>query len=222
MEASLGQPNRALVVTGGDEWSGPLPEIGAHVGLVIAADSGVELALQLGLPVNVVIGDLDSALPASLEEAERLGASIERHPAEKDATDLELALDRAAAAGVRHITVIGGNGGRLSHLLGIGGLLASSRYADIEIVWRLPHASVYVANRQRPTSIDGTHGDLVSLVPIGGPVAGITTTGLKWALHDERLTSDATRGISNVMVADRIEISVADGTLLAIHERATE
>ena len=43
---------------------------------------------------------------------------IERHPAAKDATDLELALDAAIALEPSRILVIGSAGGRLDHLLG--------------------------------------------------------------------------------------------------------
>ena len=64
---------------------------------MIAADGGVDRALALGLHVDVAIGDFDSVTAAGLAAAEAAGARIERHPAAKDATDLELALDAALA-----------------------------------------------------------------------------------------------------------------------------
>ena len=100
---------------------------------VIAADGGVDLAHALGLHVDVVVGDLDSASPAGLARAEAAGARIVRHPAEKDATDLELALDEAVALDPRRIVVVGGAGGRLDHLLGGLLLLAAEQYADFEV-----------------------------------------------------------------------------------------
>ncbi len=218
MEATPGQSNRALVVTGGDDWSGPLPRFGSAIGRVVAADSGIELALELGLPVDTVIGDLDSAAPQSLREAERLGATLVRYPADKDETDLELALDLVCADGAKDVVVVGGAGGRLSHLIGIATLLASPKYADRRISWLLPHAAVYVATPQRVLTVDGSAGDLLSLLPVGGAATGVTTTGVKWSLHDETLPTTSTRGISNEMLADCAEISLAAGTLLVIHE----
>lgn len=210
---------RVLVVAGGDPWTGPLPRIGAAIEEVIAADSGVELALELGLPCGVVIGDLDSASPEALAEAERLGARIERHPTDKELTDLELALDLACAHGAREIVVIGGGGGRNSHLLANAGLLASEKYANVLIRWLLPHTEVQIARADKPVPVIGRPGELVSLIPIGGDATGITTGGLQWPLHDDLLPAGSTRGVSNRLLAEIASVAVADGTVLVVHER---
>ena len=61
------------------------------------------------------------------------GADVERHPADKDATDLELALRRARATrGAQRIVVVGGGGGRLDHFLANALLLARRRLAGLE------------------------------------------------------------------------------------------
>ncbi|NND03522.1 MAG: thiamine diphosphokinase [Acidimicrobiia bacterium] len=218
MEAIPDQIERALVVTGGDPWSGPLPQFGAAIARVVAADSGVELALQLGLPINTVIGDLDSAPAEALREAERLGATLDRHAPDKDETDLELALDLVCGEGARDVVVVGGVGGRLSHLIGIATLLANEKYADVRIVWLLPQATVHIANPSRAVSVDGAIGDLLSLIPVGGGAVGVTTSGLKWSLHEDDLPTTSTRGISNRMLAERVDVSLQSGTLLVIHE----
>src|SRR4051794_20102363 len=101
----------ALVFAGGDP-----PPPSAVDGLlpsdiVIPADSGLEHALALGCAVDLVVGDLDSVAPAALARATAAGTAIEQHPDDKDATDLELALDAARARGVERIVVIGGYGG---------------------------------------------------------------------------------------------------------------
>jgi thiamine pyrophosphokinase len=211
--------NHAVVVAGGDPWTGRLPRIGPNVTEVIAADSGVDLALELGLAVSVVIGDMDSASPEALAEAERHGARIDRHPQDKDATDLELAMDLACANGADRIVVVGGAGGRMSHLLGIAALLAGEKYAHVEVTWLLPSADIHVVSEQHPLTIDGTASDLVSLIPIGCDAEGITTTGLRWRLTGDTLSGSASRGISNELVADCAGISVTAGTILVVHER---
>ena len=219
MGATPSQTKRFVVVAGGEPWTGPPPRLGVDIHAVIAADSGLHLALELDLPVAVLIGDLDSVSPEAVAEAVATGTRVVRYPAEKDATDLELAMDLASSEGATDIVVIGGAGGRLSHLLGIAGLLASDRYIDAAIKWLLPEAAVYVANVKCDLVIEGGPGDLVSLIAIGGPATGITTTGLKWELTDDTLHSSASRGISNVFTTDSASVHVDSGTLLAIHER---
>ncbi|PJF45860.1 MAG: thiamine diphosphokinase, partial [Candidatus Thermofonsia Clade 3 bacterium] len=62
---------------------------------LVAADGGALHWLALGRTPHVVVGDLDS-LPADLVESlAAQGVRIERHPREKDQTDIELAIERA-------------------------------------------------------------------------------------------------------------------------------
>src|SRR5207244_5111418 len=85
---------------------------------VIAADSGLGVAAALGVAVDLIVGDLDSADPGLVEAAIAKGTTVERHPAEKDATDLELAFDAALARGARRVVLVDGGGGGLDSLLG--------------------------------------------------------------------------------------------------------
>src|SRR5262245_58117127 len=102
-------------------------------GTVVAADGGADRALAPGLAVDVLIGDLDSIDAATLARLERDGVRVLGHPAAKDATDLELALDEALALGARHVLVVASAGGRLDHLLSSLLLLAHERYAPLEL-----------------------------------------------------------------------------------------
>ena len=83
---------------------------------VIAADGGLERARELGLQVTIAVGDFDSASPETVRAAEASGTRVERHPAAKDATDLELALDRALELHPARIVVLAVVGDRLDHL----------------------------------------------------------------------------------------------------------
>ncbi len=195
--------------------SGPGPTIAVPPGAtVVAADGGVERATALGLDVDVVIGDLDSASADALAAAELAGARIVRHPVSKDATDLELALDEAAALGARRVLVIASSGGRLDHLLASLLLLGSERYAGLELDALLGEALVHVVRDAR--TLRGTSGELLTLLPIGGPAQGVTTSGLEYPLRDEVLTPGSTRGVSNVFTAAEARVTLADGVLLAI------
>ena len=93
--------------------------------LVIAADVGLAEANRLGVAVDLLVGDLDSVDPVDLEAFEGAGGEVRRHPEDKDATDLELAITDAIVAGAGRLVVVGGDRGRLDHLLANAVLLAS-------------------------------------------------------------------------------------------------
>jgi thiamine pyrophosphokinase len=172
--------------------------------LVIAADGGALAAPR----VDLLIGDLDS-LPDGTTA--RL---VERHPEEKDASDLELALDAAARYEPERVLVLAGGGGRLDHLLGVLLLLGSDRYAGIEIDARIGTASVHVVRRLRV--LRGSPGGTVSLFALHGPATGVRTHGLVYPLCGETLEPGSSRGLSNAFVDEEASIEVADGVLLAV------
>ena len=203
-----------VVVSGGDP---PAPGSALAVPLgapVIAADIGLVHALALGLEVTVAVGDFDSAAPEAVGVAEASGTRIDRHPAEKDATDLELALDLAAALSPARILVLAGSGGRLDHELATLLLLASQRYADIQVDAVIGEAHVHVIRCAR--SLEGAPGELVTLVALHGAADGVTTEGLAYPLRGETLAAGSTRDVSNVFAEATASVRVERGVLLAI------
>lgn len=207
----------AIVLAGGDPVEPALRTLLPDAAVVIAADSGLHQAARLGLRVDYVVGDLDSADPAAVDAASAAGAVVQRHPAEKDATDLELALDLAREQGVRRITVVGGAGGRLDHFLANVALLAAAPFADLELDARIGDAYVVVAQGGRPRSeIVGAAGSLVTLLAAGGDAVGITTAGLQYPLQGAMLRPGTSRGVSNVLVGERGSVVLDHGTLLVI------
>ncbi|MSO58642.1 MAG: thiamine diphosphokinase [Thermoleophilia bacterium] len=203
-----------VVVAGGGApapgWADAVPA-GAPV---VAADGGVETALAAGLAPTVCVGDFDSAAPALLERAEALGARIERHRADKDATDLELALETALALAPRRILVAGSAGGRLDHLLASLLLLASERWAAVSIDAILGPARAHVVRGAR--ALDASPGETVTLLALHGPAHGVSTKGLAYTLADETLQPGSSRGVSNVVTASPIRIEVRVGVLIAL------
>ena len=181
---------------------------------VIAADGGAERARELGVRVDLVVGDFDSLAPASLAAFEQAGVRLERHPAEKDASDLELALDGALEFDPERVVVVGGAAGRLDHLVGELLLLAAERYSGVQIDAQLGAAAVHVVRGER--RLYGSVGELMSLFAVHGVAAGVTTEGLRYPLHRETLVPGSSRGLSNVFAAPDVRVSVEDGVVLAI------
>ncbi len=204
-----------LIVAGGPPPD--LAELPAAPDVVVAADGGLAHALALGLRVDLVIGDMDSVTEADLRVAEARGARVERHPRDKDKTDLELALDAAVADGASSVLVLGGAGGRLDHFLANALVLASPAYRHVEIDALVGGARIAVIRDRR--TLRGRPGDLLSLLPVGGPACGVRTAGLAYVLAGEDLQPGTTRGVSNVFAAETAAVELLSGTLLAIQPR---
>jgi thiamine pyrophosphokinase len=177
---------------------------------VIAADGGADLAWHLGVEIDLVVGDLDSISPAALAGA----AQVERHTAEKDATDLALALAAALRLEPERILVLGSAGGRLDHLFGSLLLLAAQDFAGVQVDAQLGSAAVHVVRRERV--LHGEPGDLISLFAVHGPARGVVTDGLVYPLRAETLEPGSSRGVSNVFAAREARIDLERGVLIAL------
>jgi thiamine pyrophosphokinase len=187
---------------------------------VVAADGGLDRAVALGLAADVVVGDLDSVSAGALAAAEAAGARVVRHPAAKDATDLELALDEALALGGRRVLLVGSAGGRLDHLLGLLVLLGAEPYAALELDAIVGGSLVHVIRAER--RLAGEPGELLSLFALGGAATGVVTEGLAYPLEGETLEPGSSRGISNVFEGAEARIAVGTGVLLAIRPGRAE
>jgi thiamine pyrophosphokinase len=209
-----------IVIAGGDAIDPRLRAVvpdGAHV---IAADSGADHALTLGLQVDELIGDLDSVQPGSIDAIASAGGAIDRHPAAKDFTDLELALQRAVARDAPRVVVLGGHGERDDHHLANRLLLAAPFLAATDVVaWS---GRARIAAVRTAATFRGPEGSLLSLLALGGPAGPVRTTGLRYPLDGEILEPGSSRGVSNELVATEAEVAVASGVLLAVQPDAID
>jgi thiamine pyrophosphokinase len=209
----------ALVFANGEAQDGPAVRAALALlssPLVIAADGGAHNAAYFGYHPKVVIGDLDSLDSATAAQLEAEGTIVLRYSADKDETDLELALLYAAKQDIDRVIIIGGVGGRIDQLLANVYLLALPEM--------LEHDARLVADRQtirllRPGrhQLHGEVGDTLSLLPMGGPALGISTAGLRYPLRAETLRWGQVRGISNVFDAPDAQIQFNTGLLLCVH-----
>ena len=182
---------------------------------LLAADGGTRHILALGLTASVIIGDLDSITEQEQHGQEIAGCKFIKYSHDKNETDLELALRYAIEAGYHEILIVGALGGRLDQTLGNLSLLTGSEFTGLEV--RVNDGVEEAWFVRTKCVVLGKNGDTVSLLPWCEEVSGVTTGGLRWALRDETLFPDKTRGISNEMMSETASISLKSGLLLVIH-----
>ena len=184
--------------------------------LRVAADGGARHFLDLGILPHVAIGDFDSLPAAMLVELETRGVEVERHPAHKDETDLELALLYAISHGAQRIVVLAALGGRPDQHLANLQLLTHPALAAADV--RMRHQDWEVFAVHHSAVVEGALGQTVSLLPMTEQVDGIRTDGLYYPLQDEALRLGPARGVSNVLTGRRATITIRSGTLLVMHQ----
>jgi len=192
--------------------------IAERADLLLCANGGALSVLGWGLTPAAVIGDMDSLDVETLGRLERAGVKLDRFAPRKDATDLELALDRAVDSGATRITILGALGGRIDQTLGNIMLLTQPRLAGISV--RIQEGDERLVLVCDTVTIRGEAGDTVSLLPLSRKVTHVTTDGLEYPLQDELLYQYASRGISNRMLANVATVTIGDGLLLVIHRLA--
>jgi thiamine pyrophosphokinase len=199
--------------------NGELPETEIALppeAVVIAADGGARHCLRLGITPQAVIGDFDSLTPQETADLEARGARLLRYPADKDETDLELALDYALRHGAREITLYALLGGRWDMSFANLLLLAAPRYAGLRLRVCAGETAVRLLRGGETLTLRGQPGETVSLVPLSD-LHGLTYRGLKWPLQNADLPFGTPRGVSNLLLGPRAEISLAEGVAAVFH-----
>ncbi len=188
----------------------------ARGGLVIAADSGAETALERGYLPDFVVGDNDSLDAGARERLVLLGSQFVSAPVEKDETDTELAINQALEHGATQISLLGALGGeRFEH--SIGNILLLAGFADTPIELVDGPSRCWLLSGPGTAEIEGKKGDLLSLFPLAGLAEGVRTVELYYPLSGESLDFGKPRGISNVLLAESASVSLSAGTLLIVH-----
>lgn len=189
---------------------------------VVAADGGARGAERLGLRIDLIVGDGDSLDRVDLDRFAAAGVPIRRVPADKDESDTELAVAAAIEAGADRLVIVGAIGGRrFDHALANIGLLAHRALLghDTSIVDATTRITLLSGPARRQFA--GRAGDLVSLLPFGGDVTGVTTEGLRYSLAGEPLALGPARGLSNLRLGGTAIVDVRAGRLLVVESPAT-
>lgn len=174
--------------------------------LVIAADAGLAYLHQLNIRPDIIVGDFDS-MPEGLLDLYPT-TLIKRFQADKDLSDLELALECAWEYAPKQVYLYGAMGLRVDHQL-----------YNLMLLGRYPKQVKIITGKEEIFAIDVREerdcipGQTVSFIPIYGKVTGVTTRGLRWELDSADLDLSFL-SLSNRTLSDRFEVEVKNGLLL--------
>lgn len=203
---------RAFIYTGGNIIKEKIPESPLEEDLVIAADSGYQNALTMGVQPQILLGDLDS-----LDQSIKVPKEVEiiQVPAEKDLTDTQLAVSLALERGATELVLIGGLGGRLDHTLSNLAILEELNQKHIRALFNNGK------NRARFLRNDSflllrDRFRYFSLIAADEKVKGVTVEGCKYPLEKAKLSRYHQYAVSNEIVGNCAYIEVRRGGLWII------
>lgn len=199
----------SILITGGD-----LPDFKYVKHLftgvyVCVADSGFDWVIKNRINYDIIVGDMDSV--SSLKELGSVKKEhIVKYDKDKDDTDTLIGIKHLFEKGYKDITIIGGGGGRLDHLLGIFSLFythlsPSVWYTHNETVHKIK--GLFHINNQKSKHI--------SVYPLDKVNCSIKSYGLKWKLNDVDWYYRSI-GISNYIDSNDAWIDSGDNEVLLI------
>jgi len=180
---------------------------------VVAADGGLDWALAAGLVPGALVGDLDSVSAIGRAWADE-HAEVVLHPADKAATDTELAIEHALGRPLRRLVLIAGRGDRIDHTVAAIGALGSATLEAVEVVeawWGADH--LHLASPRRPVTLHDPAGTTFSVLCMHGASRGVSISGARWPLTNADLGPLVGAGVSNRVVDPPAEITVGEGVL---------
>lgn len=177
--------------------------------MIVAADSGLDHAARYRIEPDVIVGDFDS-LDTHLLESRYARVPRIQYERAKDHTDTEIGLHYLWKQGADAVTIVGGGGGRLDHLLGIAALFDRERYPRR---WITDRDEVAVIDESM--EFTAKIGEVVSFFAVGPDTCCMRSRGLRWELTNLRWKrGDA--GISNECESERCRVEILSGRLLMV------
>ncbi len=190
---------------------------------VIGVDGGLKYCYEHQVSPTNIVGDFDTLEPEILRwYQEHTRIEIRKYNPVKDATDTQIALELALELGSRSITMLGGTGTRLDHVLGnIQSMyLPFCRGVACELVdahnrIRLLGKGCFHLKREEQ------YGTYFSLIPLTTEAAGVTLEGVKYPLNRHCFTvlGSGSLGVSNEIMEEEARITIESGVMILIESR---
>lgn len=203
----------ALIIANGAECSqellGQLLEWSPYV---IVLDSAIERVLELGIKIDVLLGDFDRGFDPEYYKEKQYPLEIVYAP-DQDKTDLEKAFEFLIEKGHKAVNVVWATGKRADHT--ITNITNIIRYKDqLKIVIIDDHSKIFLLPKKFEKWY--TKDSIISLIPIGD-VNGIHSKNLHYPLENDTLTLGFRTGSSNHVAEDgMVIVNYESGHLLLI------
>jgi thiamine pyrophosphokinase len=190
----------ALIIANGTACSSELlGQLLEWLPYIVVLDSAMERVAQLGIKVDVLLGDFDRDFNPELYKHNQFPLEI-IHTPNQDKTDLEKAFDFLIQKGHKAVNVIWATGKRIDHTL--HNLTICAKYRDaLKIVVIDDFSKAFLLPKSYQKWY--TANTIISLIPIG-TVKNITTHNLYYPLQDESLQLGYRNGNSNFVAQDGI------------------
>lgn len=177
---------------------------------VLVLDGAISRVLQLGIKVDIVLGDFDGHIDYNSMLSDQHPIKIVHTP-DQNKTDLEKGIEYLISEGHKAINIVWATGRRADH--NITNITNLARYkSEVNIVLYDDYSKIFCL----PKTFEKWYvkGSVISLIPIG-EVSGIYSQGLKYKLENDTLTIGYRTGSSNEAQDDGIvTISYETGCLL--------
>lgn len=181
---------------------------------VMVLDGAYSYARQLDLPIDILLGDLDTISPTALTQARDSNISI-IHTPDQDYTDSEKGIHHLDQLQATSITICCATGQRLQHTLHNLRLLKKYHRPTRPLHVTTEKEEIqYVENST--SHIHGNAGN--SIAVLGFPNATVTSRGLKYEMQQCELVFEKYASVSNALLTASAEIKVTGGVLV-IHEK---
>ena len=206
----------AIIVTGGSPLAdGAVGRLPANR-FVIAADSGLDHAIEAGILPDLVVGDLDSVSAAGVAWARERRVPIEVYPTDKDLTDTQIALGAALSRQFLHLLLVSGGGDRIDHSISAITALGHPSLGQCKSVSALwGRSRIHVLHAPGYWEFGLPPDTTFSLLALHGGCDRVTLSGATWPLRDATIDPGSSLGVSNVAV-EQLRLSVGAGVLTLI------
>lgn len=184
---------------------------------IIAVDGGANKTKKLDLTPDIIIGDLDSITTANLNFYQKKSVEILKYPIEKDKTDSEIAIDYCFKNGINKIYLAAVLGGRIDQQLANLNLL--EYIYDLNIEAKIISENLEIAVIDKKKIFKNKKGYRLSLIPQTKFVSNLVIKGCKYNLTGIDIGRSKSRGISNIIKAEKAEIRIDSGLLFYILEK---
>lgn len=201
----------ALIIANGESCSTELlGQLLEWSPFVVVLDGAITRVLELGIKIDVLLGDFDSKNHAVEQIQEQQKIEVVHTP-DQNKTDLQKGIEFLIARGFDAVNIIWATGRRADHNL--SNITDIVRYkSQISIVLHDDYSKIFQLPKRYQKWY--TKGTALSLMPVS-VVQGVTTQGLSYNLQNDTLTLGYRTSSSNSAAQDgMVVIEHQEGDLL--------